>query len=188
MDLYVSDTASFAHYVLPAATMYEKGGLHFLTSNFEPYPFIEWKPKVVEPRGEALSEWEIFQALSRAAAVHFLNDPVMDWLGRALGALGVGFSEELLYRYLVFGKLSLGRLKQTSAGVKLGDIHWGEFLARGVRTDDGKLRPIWWPRCPTGSRRRSHQVRTFPSCSSPVLAGWRATTRGPTTSPPSWRR
>jgi anaerobic selenocysteine-containing dehydrogenase len=139
MDLYVSDTASFAHYVLPAATMYEKGGLHFLTSNFEPYPFIEWKPKVVEPRGEARSEWEIFQALSRAAAVHFLNDPVMDWLGRALGALGVGFSEELLYRYLVFGKLSLGRLKQTSAGVKLGDIHWGEFLARGVRTDDGKL-------------------------------------------------
>src|SRR4029450_9080979 len=56
-----------------------------------------------------------------------------------LGALGVGFSEELLYRYRVFGKLSLGRLKQTSAGVKLGDIHWGEFLARGVRTDDGKL-------------------------------------------------
>src|SRR5215475_8107705 len=129
VDLYVSDTATFAHYALPAATMYEKGGLHFLTSNFEPHPFIEWKPKVVEPRGEARSEWEIFQALSRAAAVHFLNDPVMDWLGRALGALGVGFSEELLYRYLVFGKLSLGRLKQTSAGVKLGDIHWGEFLA-----------------------------------------------------------
>jgi formate dehydrogenase len=139
VDLYVSDTASFAHYVLPAATAYEKGGLHFLTSNFEPYPFIEWRPKVVEARGEARREWEIFKALARAARVPFLNDPVMDWLGRVLDALGIGFSEELLYRYLVFGKMSLGRLKRTPGGMKIGDIRWGEFLKRGIRTDDGKL-------------------------------------------------
>src|SRR5262245_39033691 len=139
VDLYVSDTATFAHYVLPAATMYEKGGLHFLTSNFEPHPFIEWKPKVVEPRGEARSEWDIFRALSRAAGVPFLNDPMMDWVGRALDAACIGFNEELLYRYLVFGKLSLGRLKRRPGGVKLGEIHWGEFLARGLRTEDRKL-------------------------------------------------
>jgi anaerobic selenocysteine-containing dehydrogenase len=139
IDLYVSDTATFAQYVLPAATMYEKGGLHFLTSNFEPHPFIEWKPKVVEPRGEARSEWDIFRALSRAAGVPFLNDPTMDWLGRALDAAGIGFNEELLYRYLVFGKLSLGRLKRTPGGVKLREIRWGEFLARELRTEDRKL-------------------------------------------------
>ena len=139
IDLYVSDTATFAHYVLPAATLYEKGGLHFLTSNFEPHPFIEWKPKVVEPRGEARSEWDIFRALSRAAGVPFLNDPTMDWLGRALDVAGIGFDEEVLYRYLVFGKLSLRRLKRTPGGVKLGKIRWGEFLARGLRTEDRKL-------------------------------------------------
>ncbi len=140
IDLYVSDSASFAHYVLPAATAYEKGGLHFLTSNFEPYPFIEWRPKVVEPRGEAWSEWEMFKALSRAAGVPFLNDPMLDGLSRALDAVGIGFSEELLYHYLLFGKVRLGRLKHTPGGIKLGDIRWGEFLARGLRTRDGKLR------------------------------------------------
>ncbi len=139
VDLYVSDTASFADYVLPAATAYEKGGLHFLTSNFEPYPFIEWRSKLVEPRGEARSEWEIFKALSRAAGVPFLNDPVIDRVSRALDALGVGFSEELLYRYLLLGKVRLGRLKRTPGGMKLGDIRWGDFLDRGLRTPDGKL-------------------------------------------------
>ena len=139
VDLYVSDTASLAHYVLPAATAYEKGGLHFLTSNFEPYPYIEWKPKLVEPGGEARSEWDIFKALSRAARVPFLNDPMIDWLGRGLDGLGIGFHEELLSRYLLLGKMSLGRLKQTPGGVKLADIRWGDFLARGLRTADGKL-------------------------------------------------
>lgn len=139
VDLYVSDTASFGHYVLPAATLYEKGGLHFLTSNFEPYPFLEWRPKVVEPHGEARSEWEIFKALSRAARVPFLNDPLLDRLGRLLDSIGVGFDEDLLYRYLLLGKGGLGRLKRTARGVKLGDIRWGEFLARGLHTVDGKM-------------------------------------------------
>ena len=47
IDLYLSDTATFGHYALPAATLYEKGGLHFLTSTFEPFPFVEWKPTLV---------------------------------------------------------------------------------------------------------------------------------------------
>jgi anaerobic selenocysteine-containing dehydrogenase len=139
VDLYVSDTASFAHYVLPAATLYEKGGLHFLTSNFEPYPFLEWRPKVVEPRGEARGEWDIFKSLSRAAGVPFLNDPLLDRLGRALDGIGVGFNEDLLYRYLLIGKLGLGRLRRTPGGVKVGDIRWGEFLARGLHIPDRRL-------------------------------------------------
>ena len=140
IDLYLSDTASFAHYALPAATVYEKGGLHFLTSNFEPYPFLEWKPKVVEPRGEARSEWDIFKALSRAAGVPFLNDPMLDVAARAVERVGIRFGEDLLYRYLLFGKTSMRRLKRTAGGIKLGDIQWGRFLAEGVRTPDKKLR------------------------------------------------
>ncbi len=139
IDLYLSDTATFAHYALPAATMYEKGALHFLTSNFEPYPFVEWKPKVVQPRGEARSEWEIFKGLSRAAGVPFLNDPLLDKAARALDALGVGFTEDMLYRYLLFGKTRLGRLRRTPGGVRLGDIRWGEFLSCGLHTPDGKI-------------------------------------------------
>ena len=139
VDLYVSDTATFADYVLPAATQYEKGGVHFLTTNFEPYPFLEWRPKLVEPRGEARSEWAIFKALSRATGVPFLNDPLLDRVARFLDAAGIGFSEDWLYRFVLLGKARLGRLKRTPGGVRVGDIRWGEFRARGVRTPDKRL-------------------------------------------------
>jgi formate dehydrogenase len=140
IDLYLSDTATFGHYALPAATMYEKGALHFLTSNFEPYPFLEWKPKLVEPRGEARSEWDVFKDLARAARVPFLNDPLLDRVARVLDAVGVGFGEDMLYRYLLLGKRpGLRRLRQTPGGMQVGDVVWGNFLERGIRTPDGTL-------------------------------------------------
>lgn len=139
VDLYVSDTAAFADYVLPAATMYEKGGLHFLTSNFEPYPFLEWKPQVIEPTGEARSEWDIIKGLARAAGVPFLNDPLLDKAARALDAIGLPLSEESLYRYLLFGKGGLGRLKRSPGGVKFGEIQWGQFLEKGLHTEDQRI-------------------------------------------------
>jgi anaerobic selenocysteine-containing dehydrogenase len=139
VDIFPSDTISFADYALPAAHIYEKGGLHFLTSSFEPHPFLEWRPKLVEPRGEARSEWEIFQALSRAAGVLLLNDPLVGGLARGLGAVGLGLSEDLLYRFVLGTRVSLGRLKRTPGGIQLGEIRFGEFLAGGLRTPDRKL-------------------------------------------------
>jgi formate dehydrogenase len=139
IDLYLSDTGTFADYNLPAATMFEKGGFHFLTSTFEPYPYAEWKPKVVEPRGEARSEWDIFRDLSRAAKVPFLNQPAMSVADRLLGVLGRGLSHEDLARYLLLGKVSLGRLKGAPEGIKLGDVPWGQFLEHRLETTDGKI-------------------------------------------------
>ncbi len=139
VDLYLSDTGTFADYNLPAATAFEKGGLHFLTSTFEPFPYVEWKPKLVEPRGEARSEWDIFRDLSRCAGVPFLNHPAVSALDRALGALGGGFAAEHFYRLLLLGKTTLGRLKASAGGMKFGDIAWGDFLARRLETDDRRI-------------------------------------------------
>jgi anaerobic selenocysteine-containing dehydrogenase len=61
VDIFLNDTATFAHYVLPAATQYEQGAFHFLVNQFDPHPFAELRPKVVEPPGECRSEWDIFQ-------------------------------------------------------------------------------------------------------------------------------
>ncbi|MCZ6478218.1 MAG: molybdopterin-dependent oxidoreductase [Gemmatimonadetes bacterium] len=141
IDIYPSDTCAFADYALPAATLYEKGGLHFLTSNFEPRPYLEWKPKLIEPRGEARPEWQIFRELSRAAGVPFLNDPWVDRLSRWIDRLGIGFGEEFLYRFLLLGlgKPGLGRLKRSPGGIELGEIRFGQLLERGLRTPDGRL-------------------------------------------------
>jgi formate dehydrogenase len=139
IDIYPSDTMAFADYALPAATIYEKGGLHFLTSNFEPHPFLEWRPKILEARGESRSEWEIFKALSRAAGVPFLNDPRVDLAARLLDAIGFGFREDLLYRLVLRGGPRLARLRRTPGGIRLGEIQFGEFLERGLRTPGGRL-------------------------------------------------
>ncbi len=139
IDLYLSDTGTFADYNLPAATMFEKGGFHFLTSTFEPYPYAEWKPKVVEPRGEARSEWDIFRDISRAAGVPFLNDPALNALDRVMGSFGSGLSNDDLARYLLFGKTSLRRLKRSRGGIKFADIKWGNFLATRLETADRKV-------------------------------------------------
>lgn len=139
IDLYLSDTGTFADYNLPAATMYEKGGFHFLTSTFEPYPYAEWKPKVVEPRGEARSEWDIFRGVSRAAKVPFLNQPAIGAVDRLLALFGSELSEEDLARYLLLGKSSLRRLKRAPNGIKFADIQWGEFLRKRLETKERKV-------------------------------------------------
>ena len=139
IDIFPSDTCAFADFALPAATLYEKGGLHFLTSNFEPRPFLEWKPKVVEPRGEARSEWDIVKDLSRAAGVPFLNDPRLDWLARAIEMFGVEFSESMLYRFLLLGKTRLGKLQRQETGMDLAEFEFGSFFERSIRTSDQKL-------------------------------------------------
>jgi formate dehydrogenase len=139
VDLYHSDTGTFADYNLPATTAFEKGGLHFLTSTFEPYPYIEWKPKLVEPRGEARSEWEIFRDLSRSAGVPFLNNPAVSAIDRVLGALGSAVTADHFYRFLLLGKTTLSRLKANPGGLKFGDIAWGDFLARCLETEGGRI-------------------------------------------------
>ena len=35
-------------------------------SRVTPYPFAEWRKKVVEPRGEARAEWDIAREIARA--------------------------------------------------------------------------------------------------------------------------
>lgn len=139
IDIYRSDTGAFAHYNLPAATMYEKGTFHFLTSTFEPYPFAEWKPKIVAPRGESRSEWRIFKDLAHAAGVAFLNDPFLSGLDHVLRFGGGGISERMLFRYLLMGKTSLSRLEKTPGGIQLGEIEWGRFLRSKLATPDGRI-------------------------------------------------
>lgn len=139
IDLYLSDTGSFAHYNLPAATQFEKGGLHFLTSNFEPFPFTEWKPRVVPPRGEARDEWSIFKELARAARVPFLNDPWIDRIARLMDKSGIEFSEEWLYRFLLFGKTGLRTLKRSTSGFGNRTIPWGSFLRQRLTTPDRRI-------------------------------------------------
>ena len=144
IDLYQSDTGSFADYNLPAATIYEKGGLHFVTMPFEPYPFAEWRKKIVEPRGQARAEWDIARDLSKAAKIPFLNNSLLNFVDKILSFFGCSFSEKHLAQLLFMSgmakkKLSVKKLMMADSGIKVGEIEWGSFLKNGLLTQNNKI-------------------------------------------------
>jgi len=144
IDLNLSDTGSFADYNLPATSIYEKGGLHFMTFPFEPYPFAEWRQKLVEPKGNARPEWDIARDISRAAGIPFLNNPMINVIDRLLGVFGSAFTEKHLAQYLFSSgmarkKISINKLINAEGGIKFGDIKWGQFVSNGILTSDKKI-------------------------------------------------
>ncbi len=140
VDIFLNDTASFADWVLPAATQFETGGFHFLVNQFDPVPYAELRPKLVDPPGEARGEWDIFKDLSRAAGVPFLNNPMFDRVARMLDAVGIGFTPALLNRYLLLGKTpSYRELRKSPRGLPGRSLRFGTFLAERIHTDDRKI-------------------------------------------------
>ncbi len=141
VDIYLSDTGSFADYNLPASTIYEKGGLHFLTNPFEPYPFAEWRKKILEPRGQSRAEWDIARDISRAAKIPFLNNYLLNGFDKILGMFGSAFSEKHFSQILLLSKFSkkktlLSKLLKSDTGIEFGRIEWGDFLENKLATPD----------------------------------------------------
>ncbi len=85
IDLYVTDTARHADFVLPATTFLEREDfpLPFLTLHTT--PFVQMTEAVVEPRGEARQEWEIIEEISKRIGVV----PDASAAARRLGKFGL---------------------------------------------------------------------------------------------------
>ena len=144
IDIYRSDTGALAHYNLPATTLYEKGGFHFLTQPFDPVPHAEWRKKLVEPTGKARPEWDIFRDISRAAKVPFLNNFLISGLDKCLSWFGKNFTEEHLAKALLISpfamkKLSLKSLKKSEHGISVGLLQKDAFFTHHIRTFDKKV-------------------------------------------------
>jgi hypothetical protein len=56
-----------------------------------------------------------------------------------LEALGSAITADHFYRFLLLGKTTLSRLKKTAGGMKFGDIAWGDFTARRLETECGRI-------------------------------------------------
>ncbi len=63
MDVAFTETASLAHYVLPAASSFEKWDATFFTWTF-PEVFFHMRPPVVDPEGDVLEEGEVLTRLA----------------------------------------------------------------------------------------------------------------------------
>lgn len=145
IDIYRSETGTFAHYNLPAATLYEKGGFHFLTQPFNPRPYAEWRKKLVNPRGDARPEWDIMRDISRAAGVNFLNDTFVDLIDRGLSLFGNGLTEAHFSQLLLLSpfsnkKISLRKLQNAEHGTEMGSFDKQDFFNVHIQTQDKRAR------------------------------------------------
>ena len=64
-DMYMTDTAKEAHYVLPACSHLEKFGVAYNYNVCHCIPYLMLRKKCIEPYEESWSEWKLFTELAK---------------------------------------------------------------------------------------------------------------------------
>jgi formate dehydrogenase len=140
LDFYITETTRLAHYILPAATFYEREDLTDYWVRNAPRPWLQFTPAVIPPRGEARVEFDIYNAilarlglpkLFEGASLMAAADGLLRqgaW-GDRFGDNPEGFSIERLRR-------------EFPSGVQVAERAAAEESWSRVRTEDGRLR-LW---------------------------------------------
>lgn len=68
-DLFMTETAELAHYVLPACSHLEKWGLAYTYNVCHCLPYLMLRKKAIEPLYESWSEWKLFTELSKKLGI-----------------------------------------------------------------------------------------------------------------------
>ena len=149
-DIYLNETASLAHYVLPATSPLERADLPFVFPLFlglQAKPYISATDALVAPPGEARDEATIYTDLASASGVGLFGSGVAQFMMRAMArinSLGKGKRSlpiKLLLGLLlrITGQPSFKSLVKRPQGVELDGPDTGNFLAEKLTTDNGKL-------------------------------------------------
>ncbi|PLX39727.1 MAG: molybdopterin oxidoreductase [Deltaproteobacteria bacterium] len=68
-DMFLTETAKEAHYVLPACSHLEKWGLAYTYNVCHCLPYLMLRKKCIEPIGESRSEWWVFTELAKRLGI-----------------------------------------------------------------------------------------------------------------------
>ncbi|MGB1581580.1 MAG: molybdopterin-containing oxidoreductase family protein, partial [Nevskiales bacterium] len=146
IDLFISETAQLADYVLPATDMLERADFPLSHLNFQAEPHAQYTRAVVKPLHERKPEWWIFTQLALAAGAALRGPTFMNWparVSRLLNKLPLmrGFEPDDLLALLLRlgGKTTLKELKKNPQGIRLPATEGGNFLGKRVPSKDGKL-------------------------------------------------
>jgi len=69
-DLFMTETAELAHYVLPACSHLEKWGVAYTYNVCHCIPYLMLRKKCIEPLGDSWSEWRFLTELSKKLGVN----------------------------------------------------------------------------------------------------------------------
>jgi formate dehydrogenase len=147
IDIYMSDTARLADYVLPATTFLEREDMPLPFLSLFTKPYINMTEAVVEPAGEARQEWEIIEDVSKRIGIVPQSLLAARWLGKAGLKLTPRQTVDLLLRLGPEGDrfglrrdgLNLGKLADSPHGVVLADELKEGVLAGKIRHRGGRV-------------------------------------------------
>ncbi|MEZ4323099.1 MAG: molybdopterin-dependent oxidoreductase [Myxococcota bacterium] len=146
VDLFLNETASLAHWVLPAVSPLQRPDLPFVFPLFfglQARPYLQATDAVLPPDGEQRDEATMYHDLARACGVGMFGSRTVSWALEAL-RWWTG-SEGLPNRALLQGLLwagGQGRLDALLAephGRALPDHAPGSYLGQRVLTGDGRV-------------------------------------------------
>jgi len=149
-DIYLNETASLAHYVLPATAPLQRPDLPFvfpLMLGMQSRPYLQATERVVEPEGEQRDEATLYLDLARACGTPIFGSRLAQALlelCRRAAALrrpdrAPALPQELLLSLLlrVTGNGSFRKLLKEPHGRLRAPNTGGDFLGERVLTDDG---------------------------------------------------
>jgi len=152
-DIYLNETASLAHYVLPATSPLERADLPFVFPLFlgmQSRPYIAATDAVVEPAGEQRDEATIYTQLARASGVSLFGAKPLQWIMQLLlwgnAPFRRGKQPSLPIRLildLILRSAKLGKFKDIARQPQ--GLPWRggpkpeSYLGKRVVTDDGKV-------------------------------------------------
>jgi len=151
-DLFVNETASLAHYVLPATSPLERPDLPFLFPlllGLQSIPYIAATERLVEPDGEQRDEATIYTDLARACGISLFGSKLaqrffegLKWVnGLRRRRAAPRFPQEWLLSLILrsTGQMSFKRLLGFPNGLSREGACAGDFLGKRVYTPDGKV-------------------------------------------------
>ncbi|BCG63066.1 MAG: hypothetical protein methR_P0757 [Methyloprofundus sp.] len=81
IDVAETETATMAHYVLPASSQFEKWEASFFTLDF-PVNYFQLRKPIVNPTGNTLSEPEIYRRIMVAMGVFPRTNTILQWIAK----------------------------------------------------------------------------------------------------------
>lgn len=155
-DIYLNETASLAHYVLPATSPLQRPDLPFVFPLFmgmQSIPYLAATEAVVPPDGEQWDEATVYTELARACGVGLFGSRPAQWamqglmqVNRTVGRLrgdrqARGVPQTLLMDLMLrAGKQgSFRELLKFPSGRPWSGAQPDDFLGQRVLTDDGKV-------------------------------------------------
>ena len=148
IDIFQNETASLAHYTLPATAPFQRPDLPFvfpLMLGLQSKPYLQATEAIVPPRGEQRDEASIYTDICKHAGVNLFDSAIaqklLQWSMRPdeRGIPTVPQKAILSLLLRATGQGGFGRLLREEHGRARPDHEEGTFLGERVVTDDGRV-------------------------------------------------